>query len=69
MGKLVAEGRKRKQKKIYLLSRSVVGVGVDTPSTDFGQSRSFETHQILAAENIWGLENVANLDQVPPRGR
>lgn len=40
-------------------SGKVVGVGVDTPSTDAGNSTSFATHSILSAANIFGLENVA----------
>jgi len=28
----------------------------------------FETHQILAEQNIPGFENVANLEQLPPTG-
>ncbi len=48
--------------------REIVGVGLDTPSMDYGQSSDFETHQIFGEANIWGLENVANLDQLPPKG-
>ena len=48
--------------------RNIIGLGVDTPSTDFGQSRDFKTHQILGAANVWGLENVANLDKLPSKG-
>jgi len=51
-----------------LVQRKVYGVGIDTPSIDNGQSREFLTHRILLGENIWGLENVANTDQLPPRG-
>ncbi|KAK7496639.1 hypothetical protein BaRGS_00012046 [Batillaria attramentaria] len=48
--------------------RDVTAVGVDTPSTDYGQSRTFETHVILARHNILGLENVRNMNRLPPRG-
>ena len=48
--------------------RNIIGLGVDTPSTDFGQSKDFKTHQILGSANVWGLENVANLDALPPKG-
>lgn len=51
-----------------LENRSIKAVGIDTPSIDYGQSRQFETHQMLAGENIPALENVANLDQLPPEG-
>ncbi|KAL8581948.1 hypothetical protein ACOMHN_027930 [Nucella lapillus] len=48
--------------------RQVIAVGVDTPSTDFGQSTNFTTHVNLAKHNVMGLENVASLDELPARG-
>jgi kynurenine formamidase len=48
--------------------RSVDAVGIDTPSIDYGQSSTFETHQVLYGANIPGFENVANLDQLPESG-
>lgn len=44
------------------------GVAIDTPSLDFGQSKKFETHRILTAENIYGIENLANAGKLPIRG-
>ena len=49
-------------------NRGIVAVGIDTPSIDHGQSADFRTHVILYAENISGLENVANLDLLPASG-
>jgi kynurenine formamidase len=49
-------------------NRKIKAIGLDTPSVDFGQSKKFETHRILYAENICGFENVANLDQLPEKG-
>lgn len=43
-------------------------MGVDTASIDYGQSKVFETHQILFKENIPALENVAHLDKLPAKG-
>ena len=43
-------------------------VGIDTASIDYGQSTQYETHRILYERNIPGLENLSNLDQLPPRG-
>ena len=51
-----------------LVDRKVSGVGIDTASVDYGQSKDFQTHRILYAQNIYGLENVANLDRLPPTG-
>ena len=49
-------------------NRKIFGVGVDTPSTDYGQAKKFQTHQILAKANIWGLENLNNVDKLPAKG-
>jgi len=51
-----------------LVQHQVSGVGIDTASLDHGPSQSFPTHRILNGANIFGLENVANLDQLPPTG-
>lgn len=48
--------------------RRIDAIGVDTPSLDFGQSKDFIVHQIVNGANIPGLENVANLDTLPPAG-
>jgi kynurenine formamidase len=42
--------------------------GLDTPSTDRGQSTDFLTHRVFGEANVPGLENVANLDRLPARG-
>lgn len=49
-------------------NRHVKAIGLDTPSTDYGQSTDYKTHRVLAAHNIPGLENLANLDQLPAKG-
>ncbi len=51
-----------------LVARKVKGVGIDTASLDPGNSKDFLAHQILNAANIYGLENVANMDQLPEKG-
>jgi kynurenine formamidase len=48
--------------------RRVRSVGIDTPSIDYGQSQTFDTHQILMGENIPAFENVAGLDRLPATG-
>jgi kynurenine formamidase len=47
---------------------TIDAVGIDTASIDYGQSKSFDTHQILFAANIPAFENVAQLDRLPARG-
>lgn len=51
-----------------LVDRKVSGVGIDTASLDYGRSADFIVHRILNAANIYGLENVAQLERVPSRG-
>ena len=48
--------------------RQIKALGIDTPSIDFGQSQSFESHRILFAQNIPAFENLANLDLLPTLG-
>lgn len=48
--------------------RRVKAVGIDTASIDRGQSTSFEAHRALAAHGVPVFENLAALDQLPPRG-
>ncbi|KAL5015296.1 hypothetical protein ScPMuIL_009566 [Solemya velum] len=49
-------------------NRQVNIIGVDTPSTDYGQATHFPVHVLLGKYQIPGLENVANLDNVPKHG-
>ena len=48
--------------------RRVSLVGIDTASLDFGPSQDFIAHQVLNGANIAGLENVANIAQLPEKG-
>ena len=51
-----------------LKERSVSGLAVDTLSLDHGPSREFKTHSVWLPAGRWGIENIANLDIVPPAG-
>lgn len=51
-----------------LVERGVSVLGVDTASIDNGPSRKFLVHQITGAANVAGLENLTNLDKLPPTG-
>lgn len=48
--------------------RDIAGIGVDTLSLDVGSSTDFAVHVAILGAGKWGLENVANLDEVPPAG-
>jgi kynurenine formamidase len=51
-----------------LRRRGIRSVGVDTLSTDPGISATFDVHVLLAGADRYGVENLANLDRVPPVG-
>jgi kynurenine formamidase len=51
-----------------LVERGVDAVGIDTPSIDYGQSTTFDSHQILFAADIPAFENVASLERLPLTG-
>ena len=48
-------------------TRSIRAVGLDTASIDFGQSKRFQSHQILFKANIPAFENVAHLGRLPEK--
>jgi kynurenine formamidase len=53
---------------LLVKERRVHVLGVDTASVDHGPSRDFLVHRIVGSENVSGLENLTNLDQLPPTG-
>lgn len=54
--------------KLLVNERRVAAIGVDTASIDYGQSTDFIVHRIANGANVPGLENIANLERLPPRG-
>lgn len=54
--------------KYLIETRKVRGLGIDNLSIDPGISKEFPVHHIVNKADKFGLENVANLDQLPPRG-
>src|SRR5262249_40717505 len=61
-------GFSREAAEFLAKQRKIDGVGIDTASLDYGQSKDFIAHQILNGANIYGLENVANLERLPAKG-
>ncbi len=61
-------GFSRQAAEFLVSQRSIDAIGVDTPSLDYGQSQDFIVHRVVNSANLPGLENVANLDQLPPTG-
>jgi kynurenine formamidase len=52
----------------YLAKKNIVGIGIDTASMDPGTSKDFPAHQVLNGANLYGLENLTDLDRVPETG-
>jgi len=52
----------------WLANREIGAVGIDTAGIDYGQSRFFDSHRVLAASDIPVLENVAHLERLPLEG-
>ena len=48
--------------------RSVAGFGVDTLSSDPGNSTDFPAHEAIGRADRWGLEALTGLDRLPPVG-
>ncbi len=51
-----------------ITKRNIRLVGIDTASIDHGQTTDYPTHRRLFRDNTPALENVANLDKLPPEG-
>jgi kynurenine formamidase len=54
--------------RLLVEERRVAALGADVASIDYGASQDFIVHRIAAAADVPGLENLTNLDQLPPTG-
>ena len=61
-------GFSREAADFLVSQRRVSGVGIDTASIDPGRSPDFPAHRVFNEANVYALENVAALDQLPPHG-
>jgi kynurenine formamidase len=68
MSRLHFPGYSAEAVQFLIEQRQVRGVGLDTMSVDYGLSRDFVVHHLLGKAGRYGLENLANLDKLPPRG-
>lgn len=57
-----------KAAKFLIQQRQIRGIGVDNLSIDRGISKDFQVHHLINAAGKFGLENVAQLDKLPPHG-
>jgi kynurenine formamidase len=51
-----------------LIERRVNGIGCDTLSIDYGASGDFAVHHLVLGADLYQLENLANLSQLPESG-
>ena len=54
--------------RLLVEERGAAALGVDVASIDYGPSRDFPVHRIAAARGVPGLENLTQLEELPPRG-
>src|SRR5262245_5216226 len=48
--------------------RRIAALGLDTASIDAGIAKDFPVHRLAAGKNVPGLENLKDLDKLPPTG-
>ena len=54
--------------RLLVEERGAAALGVDVASIDYGQSKDFMVHRVAAARGVPGLENLTELDELPPTG-
>ncbi|NES99448.1 MAG: cyclase family protein [Sphaerospermopsis sp. SIO1G2] len=54
--------------QFLITHRKISGVGIDTHGVDSGQDTNFTTNSLVLAKPRIVLENLTNLDQLPPQG-
>jgi kynurenine formamidase len=54
--------------EFLITERKIFGVGIDTHGVDSGQDKNFTTNRLILAKPRIILENLTNLDQLPPQG-
>jgi kynurenine formamidase len=54
--------------RFLVQERGVACIGVDTLSLDRGSSTTYPSHQAVLSADRFGIEALANLDTIPPRG-
>jgi kynurenine formamidase len=67
-GRLHFPGFSEEAARFLTEERDINGIGIDTLSADYGSSTNFIVHRIINGAGKYILENVANLDKLPPSG-
>jgi kynurenine formamidase len=58
----------REAAQLLVRGRRVGALGVDTASIDHGPSKDFVVHRVAMDAQVPGLENLANLEELPESG-
>ncbi|MBV8884286.1 MAG: cyclase family protein [Chroococcidiopsidaceae cyanobacterium CP_BM_RX_35] len=67
-GKLHFPGFGIEATRFLLNERQIAGVGIDTHGVDSGQDTTFAINRLVLAQPRLVLENLTNLEQLPPTG-
>src|SRR5579862_875459 len=54
--------------KFLVDGRNALALGIDTLSIDYGPSKDFPVHHYTLSHSLYHLENMADLEHVPPSG-
>lgn len=54
--------------RLLVVERRAAVIGIDTASLDHGPSTDFAAHRVGAAHGVPNLENLTNLQELPPTG-
>lgn len=54
--------------RFLIEGRNIIGLGIDTPGVDSGESVTFPARKFTLSHSVYQLENVANLSQLPESG-
>lgn len=67
-GSIHFPGFSQEAARFLLTERQIAGVGIDTHGVDSGQDDTFTINRLLLSHRCIVLENLTNLDQLPPIG-
>lgn len=67
-GKMHFPGFSYDATQFLIRHRKIAGVGIDTHGVDSGQDTNFTINRLLLERSLIVLENLTNLDQLPPQG-
>ena len=67
-GKMHFPGFSYDATEFLITHKQITGVGIDTHGVDSGQDTNFTINRLLLERSLIVIENLTNLDQLPPQG-